>query len=112
MYFSIEIHWGFGLTLTRQSWYRVKATIKSRDQAICQYCGRHASDGEPDHVLPLARGGTDRLTNLVWACKECNQSKGNRTLREWLGMLHTVEPQAVLPDLDIVSRHYDDVVDL
>lgn len=70
--------------LTRQSWARVKALVKKRDSAICQYCGQSAPDGEPDHVLPLAQGGADILTNLVWTCRACNRAKGGRTLREWI----------------------------
>jgi len=88
MRLNLQFYLGIGPALTRESWQRVKATVKRRDREICQYCGQHAPDGEPDHVLPLSRGGTDRLTNLVWTCKECNQSKGNKTLREWLSTLH------------------------
>ena len=69
--------------LTRESWSRVREIVKGRDGEMCQYCGQPAPDGEPDHILPLARGGTDAVTNLVWSCQECNRSKGARTLREW-----------------------------
>jgi len=69
--------------LTRESWARVREIVKGRDGEVCQYCGRPAPDGEPDHILPLARGGADALTNLVWSCQDCNRSKGARTLREW-----------------------------
>lgn len=68
--------------LTRESWARVKALLRKRDGETCQYCGRKAPDGEPDHVLPLAKGGTDSLDNLVWCCPSCNHSKGDRTMRE------------------------------
>lgn len=70
--------------LTAESWQRVRAIVKARDGEICQYCGRPAPDGETDHVLPLSRGGTDALHNLVWTCEECNRRKGDRTLREWV----------------------------
>ena len=87
--------------LTRQSWARVRGTVKLRDRAICQYCGKLANDGEPDHILPLAKGGNDALENLVWSCKSCNQAKGEKTLREWMKLL--TEIPAALPDQIIVD---------
>lgn len=69
--------------LTRLSWRRRKKQIGQRDGEICQYCGQQAPDGQPDHIIPLSKGGTDALDNLVWACRGCNESKGNKTLEEW-----------------------------
>jgi hypothetical protein len=52
--------------------------ILERDDYVCQYgCGKRATT--IDHVLPRAQGGTSVPTNLVAACIECNQKKGNRT---------------------------------
>lgn len=31
-----------------------------------------------DHVVPVALGGGDELTNLEWACQDCNRRKGSR----------------------------------
>lgn len=30
-----------------------------------------------DHVIPLSRGGTSRVSNLVMACRACNEAKDN-----------------------------------
>jgi 5-methylcytosine-specific restriction endonuclease McrA len=52
----------------------------------CCYCGvqlANASDGHFDHVVPLARGGTDSPENIVFACRACNWSKHDRTPQEW-----------------------------
>ena len=32
-----------------------------------------------DHVVPLSMGGEDKWTNVVTACKRCNNHKGGRT---------------------------------
>lgn len=43
----------------------------------CAYCRRPASL-TPDHVIPLARGGSNELANIVPACV-CNRSKSVRS---------------------------------
>lgn len=55
--------------------------ILRRDFFCCQYCG--SEEGLTiDHVLPRSRGGGDTWQNLVTACRDCNQRKGNRTPKE------------------------------
>ncbi len=56
----------------------------ARDRHQCLYCGRlfDADHLSRDHVQPVSRGGRDRWTNVVAACKRCNQRKGNRLLSE------------------------------
>jgi hypothetical protein len=50
----------------------------------CAYCEQHI-DGQPDpdHVVPLSRGGDDVLGNLLPACRACNADKNDLTLDEW-----------------------------
>lgn len=52
-----------------------------RDEHLCLYCGDQFNDGQltRDHVIPRVLGGTDRWTNVVSACRRCNQRKGGRT---------------------------------
>jgi len=49
----------------------------------CAYCGSGKTIGI-DHVMPLSRGGTNVIENIVPACKSCNCSKGAKTVEEWL----------------------------
>ncbi len=55
-----------------------------RDASTCQYCGKSLtrSDGTLDHVVPRSQGGQLSWTNIVLACKTCNQRKGSRTPEE------------------------------
>lgn len=60
---------------------RIKQEVLARDGRSCGICGGEvlASEGlDIDHVIPLARGGTDDLENLQVAHASCNRSKGAR----------------------------------
>lgn len=50
----------------------------------CLYCGATARDArlEVDHVIPVSRGGTNDMGNLVVACRTCNIGKGKKMLLE------------------------------
>lgn len=51
---------------------------------ICAYCLQRCDALSIDHVVPLARGGTHSIDNLVHACLACNSRKWARTPLEYL----------------------------
>jgi 5-methylcytosine-specific restriction endonuclease McrA len=59
----------------------VQEQVRQRANYLCEYC--HASEQwqyvrfTVDHVIPLSRGGVDRLDNLALACFHCNRRKSN-----------------------------------
>lgn len=59
-------------------------TLFKRDANLCMYCGLHfrASELTRDHITPISRGGRDVWTNVVTACRRCNNHKGGRTPEE------------------------------
>lgn len=71
--------------------------VALRDNFTCIYCGkdvastnRHgmrlpvsSGDCSCDHLIPVARGGTDHISNLGCACKDCNFKKGVLTIDEF-----------------------------
>lgn len=61
--------------------------IFQRDEHICQYCGRRPPEVELeiDHLIPVAKNGTDEPENLVTSCKECNRGKSARLIRSFTG---------------------------
>ena len=63
----------------------------------CFYCGlKNSTIGyEVEHVLPKSKGGTDRVSNLTIACRECNKTKGNRHPNEIGGKLGTKVQEAI-----------------
>lgn len=56
-------------------------TLFRRDNHLCLYCGERFrySDLSRDHVTPLSQGGVDAWSNVVTACKRCNNHKAGRT---------------------------------
>lgn len=50
--------------------------------AACVYCGAEGRL-QIEHIVPLARGGTNDLTNLTVACKTCNLEKRTKTAEEF-----------------------------
>ena len=56
-----------------------RKNIIKRDNHRCQYCGRLAAPMTVDHVTPKKHGGQDVWENLVCACIDCNNKKGDCT---------------------------------
>jgi hypothetical protein len=59
--------------------------VFQRDEHTCQYCGRRAPEVEleADHLIPVARGGTDAFDNLVTSCRECNSGKSAKLIERF-----------------------------
>jgi CRISPR/Cas system Type II protein with McrA/HNH and RuvC-like nuclease domain len=78
-----------------------------RQNGLCHYCGDEMSpyvssdDSEPehmtiDHIVPLARGGSNRHENLVACCVGCNNLKDNMLADEFAFFMEILSP---LPSL-------------
>jgi hypothetical protein len=59
-------------------------TLFRRDAYLCLYCGLRFPSPllSRDHVRPFCRGGEDVWTNVVTACRRCNNAKAYRTPEE------------------------------
>lgn len=44
----------------------------------CAYCGRTDCKLTRDHVVPLSKGGSNYISNIVPACQSCNSRKKDR----------------------------------
>ena len=53
-------------------------------QHKCVYCDTDKAYFEKDHVIPRARGGSNRISNLVLSCHQCNQAKGSLPVEVFL----------------------------
>ncbi|MHA1271726.1 MAG: HNH endonuclease [Candidatus Helarchaeota archaeon] len=57
-------------------------TIERNKTKECIFCGS-ISDLTMEHLLPRCFNGPDNEKNIVWICKTCNSSKGNKRLYEF-----------------------------
>lgn len=64
----------------------VRALMWDKSLGKCWYCSRELNpfrDFSIDHIVSRIEGGEDSYQNLVPCCRQCNYSKGNRTLEEF-----------------------------
>jgi len=64
--------------------YNVREYLLEKWQRRCAYCGAKDLPLEVDHIHPRSRGGSDRVSNLTLACRDCNQAKGNQPVEVFL----------------------------
>ena len=71
----------------------------------CQFCGRKPPSSELtiDHLVPLAHGGLDEMTNYVTCCKPCNERKDSLPLQEFA--------ESVAIEIEDLPVHGDPVID-
>ncbi|MBD2256549.1 HNH endonuclease [Pseudanabaena sp. FACHB-2040] len=59
----------------------VRQYVFERDSYQCKGCGKTSSEAQLtiDHIIPLAQGGPDDISNLQALCSTCNQRKKHST---------------------------------
>jgi 5-methylcytosine-specific restriction endonuclease McrA len=59
-------------------------TQYKRQHGRCYWCGESVGGGyHADHVVPLSRGGSDDIGNIVIACPSCNLKKNTKMPHEF-----------------------------
>ena len=74
----------------------------------CAYCKRKLKpkDQTRDHVFPRSRGGVDDSSNIVIACRSCNEAKGDLTIAEWAkSILHYDRPRRYQSRFTRAAQH-------
>jgi len=77
----------------------------------CVYCGKQHVPFELDHQVPRSRGGSNRASNLVLSCHECNLAKGNKTAAEFGHPEVAARAKAPLRDAAAVNATRDKLVE-
>jgi len=63
--------------------YEIREYLLEKWGRKCAYCGKNNVPLEVEHIVPKSRGGSNRISNLTLACRECNIKKGNKTAEEF-----------------------------
>ena len=80
--------------------YEEKLSIAAKSNERCCHCGKKVYFGygaTVEHFVPLSKGGTNRMINLVMLCKNCNDTKSDFIYR----------PNDYLPYLS--DKDYEDI---
>ncbi len=64
--------------------YSVREYLLEKWGRECAYCGKKDVPLQVEHIVPKARGGSNRVNNLTLACECCNQKKGSKPVEEFL----------------------------
>ncbi len=83
--------------------YHLREYLLQKWQRCCSYCGASGLQLQIEHIVPKARGGSDRASNLALACLPCNLRKGNQTAVEFGFPQVQAHAQAPLKDATHVS---------
>lgn len=92
-----------GRMIDRAHWHKRRAQKKAsggsytpaqiqdqlkRQKSKCYWCQSKLDQGKGafhiDHVVPLSRGGSNDISNIVIACPTCNMSRNNKLPHEWV----------------------------
>jgi 5-methylcytosine-specific restriction endonuclease McrA len=63
--------------------YEIREYLLEKWHRQCAYCAKTGVPLQIEHIIPRARGGTNRISNLTLACEPCNQKKGAKTATEF-----------------------------
>jgi 5-methylcytosine-specific restriction endonuclease McrA len=75
----------------------------------CTYCGKENIPLQVEHIVPRAKGGSNRISNLCLSCEKCNLAKGTKSIEEFLkkkpDLLKRIlaQAQAPLKDAAVVN---------
>jgi len=54
----------------------IQEAVYERDEGKCVYCGSRRNL-EFDHIIPLAKGGSNTANNIQLLCQKCNRQKSS-----------------------------------
>lgn len=91
--------------------YLIREYLLAKWKRRCVYCGASHTQLQVEHIIPVARGGSNRASNLTLACAPCNVRKGNQTAAEFGYPEVQAQAKAPLKDAAQVSSIKTVVVD-
>jgi 5-methylcytosine-specific restriction endonuclease McrA len=87
--------------------YEVREYLLEKFNRTCVYCGTKDATFNLDHFYPKSRGGSDKVSNLVLSCVDCNQKKGAKLPADFLSdkpkLLAIIDKQRKQPLADAAA---------
>jgi 5-methylcytosine-specific restriction endonuclease McrA len=87
--------------------YEVREYLLEKWERKCTYCSKENVPLQVEHIVPKARGGTNRISNLCLACEPCNLKKGIQDIAKFLSkkpeLLKQIQSQAKRPLKDAAA---------
>jgi 5-methylcytosine-specific restriction endonuclease McrA len=81
--------------------YEIREYLLDKWGRACAYCQKKAVPLQVEHIVPRAKGGTNRISNLALACEKCNREKGRQDIKDFLKkkpeLLKKITAQAKAP---------------
>jgi 5-methylcytosine-specific restriction endonuclease McrA len=87
--------------------YEVREYLLNKWDRRCTYCQVKDMPLQVEHVVPKAKGGSNRISNLCLACDKCNKKKGILDIKEFLvgkpDLLKKIQSQLKAPLKDAAA---------
>src|ERR1019366_4174671 len=64
--------------------YETREYLLEKWGRTCAYCSKENVPLQVEHIVPRAKGGSDRVSNLTLACEKCNTAKGTQEIAVFL----------------------------
>ena len=64
--------------------YELREYLLEKWGRKCTYCGKENIPLQVEHIVPRAKGGSNRVSNLCLSCEKCNTAKGTKSIEDFL----------------------------
>jgi hypothetical protein len=87
--------------------YELREYLLEKWGRKCAYCGKENIPLQIEHIIPRAKSGTNRVSNLCLSCEKCNLAKGTKDIGDFLkkkpDLLKKILAQAKAPLSDAAA---------
>jgi hypothetical protein len=73
--YTISLGTGFRFDGYPSDWEELSKAVRERDGYRCSYCRSSDLVLHTHHVIPLSRGGSNAMSNLMTLCEKCHRAK-------------------------------------